>query len=135
MPKAAAVLEPSCLQALAASLDSLALALDFARTFRRMLCMRVDRICRALCDHDGESALDAVLSLKISSAMAGALEMEGLCLRLEAQLRLGRVPTAGALAAGSSRLESALDKQLSAAACPPWNYPHARSWKEETRCE
>lgn len=83
-------------------------ASNFASTFLSMLPGRVARIAASLGAMDSESSLDAVLSLKISSSMAGAVEMEHLCWELEARLRQGKRPSAGLLCPPFRRLEKAL---------------------------
>lgn len=83
-------------------------ASNFASTFLSMLPGRVARIKASLGAMDSESALEAVLSLKISSSMAGAIEMEHLCWKLEARLRQGKRPNAGLLCPPFRRLEKAL---------------------------
>ncbi|MDQ6755034.1 MAG: Hpt domain-containing protein [Actinomycetota bacterium] len=111
MNQGGSVFEESGVLLLAAD-AGFASALGFAGTFLSMLPGRVGRIQRALADCDCESALDAVLSLKISSSMAGAVEMEHLCLDLEAQLRGGTLPCGRLLHPHLCRLEKALKEQL-----------------------
>ncbi|MFH5877376.1 Hpt domain-containing protein [Arthrobacter sp. NA-172] len=53
-----------------------------------MLPQRVERISQALSTGTNDQAMDAVLSLKISSSMIGALAMEQHCVRLERALAL-----------------------------------------------
>jgi hypothetical protein len=62
-------------------------AARFGETYQRMLPQRVRRIVRALNRHDVTDAMDAALSLRISSAMTGALMMEGHCVQLISALR------------------------------------------------
>jgi HPt (histidine-containing phosphotransfer) domain-containing protein len=59
---------------------------NFAATYTKMLPQRVDRISRALNTGNKDVAMDAVLSLKTSSSMVGALRMEQHCLSLERAL-------------------------------------------------
>lgn len=75
------VLDPQILQQLADETDP-GTAGEFAATYRRMLPHRVTRIIRALNPWNSEDAMDAALSLQISSAMNGALVMERMCLEL-----------------------------------------------------
>ncbi|MBT8159627.1 Hpt domain-containing protein [Arthrobacter sp. GN70] len=84
----------------------------FAATYTRMLPARVERINQALDDGDDHQAMDAVLSLKISSAMVGALQMEQHCARLEDAL--ARTDRTGAAAAGEdvTRHQAELEKVL-----------------------
>ncbi len=51
----------------------------FVSTFRAMLPGRVSRIVSAVRARDADTAMDAVLSLKVTSSMIGALRMEQLC--------------------------------------------------------
>lgn len=75
-------------------LRNLALVMDrsavdrFAAAFRDLLPCRVDRIGHTLDIWDRDAAMDAVLSLKTSSSMVGALRMEQLCHRLEVAVSL-----------------------------------------------
>lgn len=64
---------------------------DFFRTYLQMLPLRTAKIVRALLAEDQEVALDAVLSLKSTSRMVGALRLAALCAELEAQMRDGTV--------------------------------------------
>ncbi|MBT8161279.1 MULTISPECIES: Hpt domain-containing protein [Arthrobacter] len=91
-------LDHGAIQRLAHELHDSEAARRFATSYARMLPARVERIVRALEHGDGHQAMDAVLSLKISSAMVGALRMEQHCARLEAAL--DKTDHAGAAAAG-----------------------------------
>jgi histidine phosphotransfer protein HptB len=86
---AGAVLEIQRICTLAAELDSPAVAIRFLGDFLDMLPGRVSRILRSLQDQDREGTLDAVLSLKITSSMAGALDTEQQCRVIEANIRSG----------------------------------------------
>jgi HPt (histidine-containing phosphotransfer) domain-containing protein len=59
----------------------------FARRYRQMLIGRVARINTALQQLDIESALDAALSLKVSSATVGTCELADLAQQVEADVR------------------------------------------------
>ncbi len=59
----------------------------FLSTYLSMLPGRVLRISKGLCQHDTNATLDAVLSLKISSAMVGAMEAESQCRAMESMIR------------------------------------------------
>ncbi|MFK4299658.1 signal peptidase I [Arthrobacter sp. GAS37] len=76
----------SPLKRLARELRSKEAAGNFAATYTRMLPQRVDRISDALSTGNSELAMNAVLSLKTSSSMVGALRMEQHCGRLERAL-------------------------------------------------
>nr|WP_306422821.1 Hpt domain-containing protein [Paenarthrobacter aurescens] len=62
-------------------------ALRFLSTYLSMLPGRILRISNGLCRHDPDASMDAVLSLKISSAMVGALETEDQCRAIESMIR------------------------------------------------
>lgn len=83
------VLDFSRFRQLADDLDSPEAAVKFAVTYRGLLPARVNRILSALTIEDPDAALDAILSLKITSAMTGAAQMEHNCLRLQDELRAG----------------------------------------------
>lgn len=55
-----------------------------------MLPGRITRILDALAERDAKAALDATLSLKITSAMTGATEAEACCRHIEALIRGGQ---------------------------------------------
>lgn len=59
-----------------------------------MLPGRILSISNGLCRHDADASMDAVLSLKISSAMVGALETEDQCRAIELMIREGRFDSA-----------------------------------------
>lgn len=58
-------------------------ALRFLAKYLSMLPQRVERIVHALDDRDAAETTTALLSLKISSAMVGALETEHQCRAIE----------------------------------------------------
>ena len=60
----------------------------FVRNYVALLPWRVSRLHRALDNLDMEDAMDAVLSLKTSSHMVGAICMERLATELEMSIRL-----------------------------------------------
>ncbi|WP_284974217.1 Hpt domain-containing protein [Arthrobacter sp. efr-133-TYG-104] len=62
--------------------------LAFVRNYVALLPWRVSRLHRALENLDMEDAMDAVLSLKTSSAMVGAICMNRLATDMEIRLRL-----------------------------------------------
>ncbi|MGJ3192932.1 Hpt domain-containing protein [Paenarthrobacter nitroguajacolicus] len=80
-------LEPCRLQALAEELGDSRPALRFLSTYLSMLPGRILRISNGLCHHDADASMDAILSLKISSAMVGALETEDQCRAIETMIR------------------------------------------------
>jgi len=71
------------LKRLAREMKSKEAAEKFAAAYARLLPHRVDKISHALSTGDNDLAMDAVLSLKTSSSMVGALRMEQHCVRLE----------------------------------------------------
>jgi HPt (histidine-containing phosphotransfer) domain-containing protein len=80
-------LEPCRLQTLAEELGDYRPALRFLSTYLSMLPGRILRISDGLCQHDADASIDAILSLKISSAMVGALETENQCTAIESMIR------------------------------------------------
>ncbi|MCR1161023.1 Hpt domain-containing protein [Paenarthrobacter sp. UW852] len=75
------------LRSLADDLGDPAPALRFLTKYLSMLTGRVERIARAVEQGDEEETTNAVLSLKISSAMVGALETEHQCRAIESMIR------------------------------------------------
>jgi signal peptidase len=71
------------LKRMAREMKSKEAAEKFAAAYARLLPQRVDKISHALSTGDSDLAMDAVLSLKTSSSMVGALRMEQHCVRLE----------------------------------------------------
>lgn len=84
---AAMTLEPCRLQALADELGDSTPALRFLSTYLSMLPDRIRSISSGLCTHDVNASMDAILSLKITSGMVGALETEGQCRAMEMMIR------------------------------------------------
>lgn len=83
------VLEASRFHKLAEDCEKFEDAVNFLATYRQLLPHRVSRILSALRNEDADAALDAILSLKTSSSMTGALQMEHNCRRLQDGLRGG----------------------------------------------
>lgn len=73
--------------ALGDQLEDSAGALEFLETYLGMLPGRLARILAGLHARDQETSADAILSLKITSSMAGALGTEACCLELEMLVR------------------------------------------------
>lgn len=109
------VLDVQRLRALVRQVDGNAVHC-FAAAYRELLPFRVDRILRTLRDRD--AAMDAVLSLKTSSAMVGALRMEQLCLRLEHALVMADHTAATQAAEDLRRHLPLLDAALALAVLP-----------------
>lgn len=89
MPEHHPLIDPRAIIDLAGQLDSPAAALRFLGDYLGMLEGRLGRILIGLNEEDADVAMDAVLSLKISSAMNGAVQAESSCLSLEALVRGG----------------------------------------------
>jgi HPt (histidine-containing phosphotransfer) domain-containing protein len=106
------VLDPAWLRQLADELKGREAAIRFALDYLDLLPGRGARILQALSDRDPAAALDAVLSLKVTSSMAGAVALEQLCRALELSLRNGRPGDAAALAASLPSHTEALAGQL-----------------------
>lgn len=87
------VLDPVPLMILAGDAGDTA-AQRFFEEYRDMLPSRVTRIVRGLTSSDLEASEDAVLSLKVTSAMAGATRMERYCRDLQDALAAGVLPDA-----------------------------------------
>lgn len=62
-----------------------------------ILPVRAAKIFRGLSRRDLDPTLEALISLKVSSAMAGALRLEGYCRTLENELKHGHAPDATAV--------------------------------------
>ena len=77
----------SRIQSLADELGNPQPALRFLAKYLSMLPQRVERIVHALDDRDAAETTTALLSLKISSAMVGALETEHQCRAIESMIR------------------------------------------------
>lgn len=107
--KAQELLTSPALKKLANDLKSHDAAVVFAWTFLEMLPCRVSRILRALDMRDGSAALDAVLSLKVTAAMAGATGLEGRCRELELALKSGSRLAAVTAGAGLANVASSLE--------------------------
>ncbi|GAB16032.1 Hpt domain-containing protein [Arthrobacter globiformis] len=83
------VLDAGPLQVLAAEVGS-AFAEAFIDDYLQMLPERASKILRALAGGDPRMAADAVVSLRATSAMAGALRLERCCKELESRIRRGQ---------------------------------------------
>ncbi|WP_091465829.1 Hpt domain-containing protein [Paenarthrobacter nitroguajacolicus] len=84
-----ALVDPTVLTELQAELGGdQAIISTFVRNYVDLLPWRVDRLHHALEKFDIEDAMDAVLSLKTSSHMVGAICMSRLATELEINIRL-----------------------------------------------
>src|SRR6478609_3866224 len=88
---AAPLVDPAALQDLGAQLDTPAVAKGFARDYTRMWDQRYRSLASALERGDLAGSMDAVLSLKTSSAMVGGLRLAQLAGELENALRAGDI--------------------------------------------
>ena len=82
------LVDPAALQELGSQLDSPAVAKGFARDYTKMWDQRYHSIAESLDSGDDAAALDAVLSLKTSSAMVGGVRLAELARELEDAIRL-----------------------------------------------
>lgn len=69
-----------------------AVARAFMEEYFRILPVRAAKIFKGLSGKDLEPTLEALISLKVSSAMAGALRLEDYCRTLESALKDGHDP-------------------------------------------
>ncbi len=94
---------------------------EYVRRYRALLERRVCRIVDALASADLDQAMDAVLSLKASSAMVGACETAELAHRLKVALSGGDLPrarvTAAMLTPATRQLDSLLGEFLAEEDC------------------
>lgn len=91
------VLDPSVLMDLGRNLDSPETALRFARDYAASWDIRRDRLLDALERGDHPTATDAVISIKVSSAMVGALRLSLLAEEIEQLVGRGDMATGYAL--------------------------------------
>ena len=89
---------------------------SFAAEYTALLPRRVDRIVRTVTVRDRNTAMDASLSLKTTSWLAGALRMNQLCRELELALALADV---AAVATIVQDIEQHLPCLQEALACRP----------------
>ena len=82
------LVDPSALQELGSQLESPAVAKGFARDYTNLWDRRYQSLATSLDSGDEAAALDAVLSLKTSSAMVGGVRLAGLARELEDAIRV-----------------------------------------------
>jgi HPt (histidine-containing phosphotransfer) domain-containing protein len=113
-------LDTASLERLARDVSSWPFVITFAQKYQRLLPERVRRVVAAITEGDLDQALDAALSLRVSSAFVGALELVELSHRLEALLRTGDLVAArlrlGPIPEAAQRAECALTTYLSSLA-------------------
>lgn len=83
------LVDAAVLEELEEELAGTGMAQRFARDYAALWNQRYSRLAAAVQRHDGDSALDAAISLKISSAMVGGLRLARLAELLEAMIRSG----------------------------------------------
>ncbi|OAE02532.1 Hpt domain-containing protein [Arthrobacter sp. OY3WO11] len=83
------LVDAAVLEELEDELAGSGLARRFARDYTAMWDQRYARLAAAVDQQDSASALDAVISLKITSAMVGGLRLAKLAELLESVIRLG----------------------------------------------
>jgi hypothetical protein len=88
------VLDGSCFRILVYELDGEAIARRFVTEFRNLLPSRVNRIQRAVGDHDLSAAMDALLSLASSASMVGGLQVVHQCRTIGHAVKLSDFATA-----------------------------------------
>jgi len=69
-----------------------AVAQQFMEEYLVMLPVRAAKIFKGLTRGDTETTLEAIISLRVSSAMAGARRLESYCAGLESALKHGHSP-------------------------------------------
>lgn len=79
--------EPDILAELEEELDGPELALGFARDYASLWDQRFSRLAAAVHTEDRPEALDAVISLRIASAMVGGIRLSDLAQGLEDAIR------------------------------------------------
>ena len=82
------LVDHTALQDLGSQLDSPDVAKGFARDYTNMWDRRYHSLARSLDSGDDAAALDAVLSLKTSSAMVGGVRLAELAKELEEAIRV-----------------------------------------------
>ncbi|HJV98167.1 MAG TPA: Hpt domain-containing protein [Arthrobacter sp.] len=83
------LVDSGILEDLEEELNGSELAVRFARDYAAMWDQRYSRLALAVQNQDRASALDAIISLKITSAMVGGLRLARLAELLEAVIRQG----------------------------------------------
>ena len=95
-----ATFDEAALRRMTREVDDRAFAWLFASRYRQMLIGRVARITTALQQLDVEAALDAALSLKVSSLIVGTFELADLARKVEVEVRRHDVTAARLSASG-----------------------------------
>ena len=109
-------LDTDALSRLAHAVGDISFPPRFAALYRALLPDRVTRIARSLVGHDLDAALDAILSLKVSSMTVGTQELAALACLIEGEVRVFDLPAArtaaGFLTAATDRADAALAAYL-----------------------
>jgi HPt (histidine-containing phosphotransfer) domain-containing protein len=92
--------EPEILMELETELDGAELARGFARDYATLWDQRFSRLAASVQAEDRPDALDAVISLRITSAMVGGIRLASLAQALEDAIRRGDFVQGNALLAG-----------------------------------
>ncbi|MBU1803004.1 hypothetical protein [Nocardioides sp.] len=112
-PTVTTVFDPSAVHRLEADTQSEPFVRTLVGTYQRMLAPRVDRLVDAVLASDAEQALDAALSLKVSSIMTGATELAEIATFVVDDLRNNDLPSARSqallLPGAALRARAALD--------------------------
>ncbi|KRE47751.1 hypothetical protein ASG92_10065 [Arthrobacter sp. Soil736] len=90
-------MDPAVLEELAEQLQSPDVAHRFARDYAALWEQRQHRLTTALEGQDRAAALDAVISLKISSAMVGGKRLAGIAGKLQSLIQAGDLHSGQAL--------------------------------------
>lgn len=101
------VLDLAVLSTLEDELTAPAIVQGFARDYVGLWDKRITYLSSSVARRDSEAALDAVLSVKNSSAMVGGTRLANLAVKLESILRRGDLATADALMPAVAELGSA----------------------------
>ncbi len=92
------VFDPSAVRRLEVDTESKAFVTSLAETYQQMLTPRVERLVDSALASDTAVALDAALSLRVSSIMIGATELGDLSTAIIADLKNHDLPAARAQA-------------------------------------
>jgi HPt (histidine-containing phosphotransfer) domain-containing protein len=92
-----ALIDPAVLEELAEELQSPDVAHRFAREYAALWEQRHRRLTTAVEGQDHAAALDAIISLKTSSAMVGGRHLAGIAGRLQALIQAGDLHSGQAL--------------------------------------
>lgn len=90
------VLDFQCIRDLGEDLSSPVAAREFLATYLELLPSRLAAVMSTVSVQDSNAAMDRVISLKVSSSMAGALRLSALSAELELMVRAGAWQSADA---------------------------------------